>query len=365
MMIRHVLEARASLNLGKAPGGTTAIVAEMIKSLPLSMVYLILDTFRERYANPNLNDTIESWNHILMIFIPKKSHCESFEDFRGISLLDGFQKWYLKTLIIMAKECSPTSIWSSAAIFGFESGFSVEHLAGGIRLLLGKAREWRNLSCWSDFILMAADVKQAFDDLTPTVASEGLRCRGVHPALTAAITRENLGLRVTPSFPGVPAMEPIDFDKSSRQGGVETTMLWNSAMAAILSPLHVRWVRLGWGIHLDGRYEGEIHKADPNLRFTHLIWADNIYLLCVGLEQARSMMTELTQALEARGFRWKDNSLAFLSPRSGLDNIACQSTTQPCHTYIWKQSTEVEVLGMLINSAGTPPPPPPRCGPPP
>lgn len=56
-----------------------------------------------------------------------------------------------------------------------------------------------------------------------------------------------------------------------------------------------KWDSEGWGyVTVDGRR-----------RFTHLLWADNIYLISGPNGQMRSMVIDLTTAMLAAGLCWK------------------------------------------------------------
>eukprot|EP00959_Pyramimonas_sp_CCMP1952_P066201 1382087-Pyramimonas_sp.AAC.1 len=70
---------------------------------------------------------------------------------------------------------------------------------------------------------------------------------GLHPQLVRAIMRENMGGLLHPIFPGMATDGiEINFNRSGRQGGAETTSAWNSAMHLVLKDLHAQWLSRGF-----------------------------------------------------------------------------------------------------------------------
>eukprot|EP00973_Karenia_brevis_P009390 1270252-Karenia_brevis.AAC.1 len=94
---------------------------------------------------------------------------------------------------------------------------------------------------------------------------------------------ETTGLRCYPELAGVSLEEPVLFNKCARQGGVESAFQWNAVMFMCFSELVPLWLEQGFGIQLGAR------------RHTHIIWADNVWLLahtCSHLQKMIDMLTE-------------------------------------------------------------------------
>ena len=69
------LQARASLNPGRSPGGGSPIVVEMIQALPMGVVYSIFELFRQRYmaadGTPGTLD-VQDWLILFIVFLLKE-----------------------------------------------------------------------------------------------------------------------------------------------------------------------------------------------------------------------------------------------------------------------------------------------------
>ena len=64
-----VIMARARLTLNKV-SGVDGVVSEMLKELPLIIVYLVTYAFQERYMDPQ-STPLHAWLQIILVFIPK------------------------------------------------------------------------------------------------------------------------------------------------------------------------------------------------------------------------------------------------------------------------------------------------------
>ena len=60
------------------------------------------------------------------------------------------------------------------------------------------------------------------------------------------------------------------------------------------------WHESDFGINLNGR------------RYTHLVWADNIWLLSTEPDELQKMVKSMTAVLNANGSEWKCDSLMFM-----------------------------------------------------
>ena len=141
-----------------------------------------------------------------------------------------------------------------------------------------------------DCFRSSVDIKSAFDNLSPSVASRVFQDRGVPTGLIAAFMAQGVGLQIDPSFVQIDFSEtdPVDFSKSLRQGGKESIFTWDSTMLCLLAPLAKCLAEEGYGIML-----GE----ENSVMLTHAVWADNIWLFATSLQQLQTMLNMLTQVL--------------------------------------------------------------------
>ena len=86
-----VLQARARLKTCKCNGGRENIVAEMIRLLPVSAVYVVANLFEKRYSGEVVED-ITTWRSIIIVFLAKVVHPTKMQQFRGIALLSVMSK---------------------------------------------------------------------------------------------------------------------------------------------------------------------------------------------------------------------------------------------------------------------------------
>ena len=104
-------------------------------------------------------------------------------------------------------------------------------------------------------------------------------------------------------LPGMPASERFDIQRGGKQGGVETPEVFNAMIETLMSPLVRLWRDKGYGFKY-GDYEDTL---------THLVWADNIYLITRSLQEFQAMSQELTNAIYAHRFRGKASGLQILT----------------------------------------------------
>ena len=91
--------------------------------------------------------------------------------------------------------------------------------------------------------------------------------------------------------------------RGGKQGGVESPEIFNAVLEWVLEPLVRNWLERGHGFRFDD---------DDGMLLTHLIWADNIFLLSLSIDQFHDMVAEITEVVESIHFRWKSSSLQFM-----------------------------------------------------
>ena len=67
LKVEHLLKARARLKTGKEAGGGDQIVVEMLKKLPIEVVYVFLELFQQR-LDAKLPNSTSLWKKIITCF---------------------------------------------------------------------------------------------------------------------------------------------------------------------------------------------------------------------------------------------------------------------------------------------------------
>ena len=101
MTVHSLLWARAKLSNNRTNGGNPIIVPEMLKLIPITLIFILLTLFVARYCGEVVED-LPSWARIIVSFIEKVSRPKGMKEFRGVCLLDCFSKLYMSTLVSMA-----------------------------------------------------------------------------------------------------------------------------------------------------------------------------------------------------------------------------------------------------------------------
>eukprot|EP00973_Karenia_brevis_P076527 10631541-Karenia_brevis.AAC.1 len=111
----------------------------------------------------------------------------------------------------------------------------------------------------------------------------------------------------------------------------------------VLEALVCSWAQRHFGFAVD----------DDQPRITHVIWADNIFIIGSDPDPFQIMISELTERIYEHKLRWKSSSLEYIvaGPRE-MENydIFLKPKNQP--TLQMKKVTELKVLGDSLNSRG-------------
>jgi hypothetical protein len=266
------------LQSNKAGGGKDDLVYEMVQGLPLCFVSVFWRLFDARFRGEVFED-IESWRWLLLTFLPKERNPTALKDFRGICLMSALSKWYMSAVILLAK-AQPTPLsWNGLGVFAYREGLSCLDVLLPIQLILEAGSEWKTEST---ICLASCDVFAAFDNLTVEQAGTDMIASGMHPQMVAAITQENIDLLIQPEFPDCPDVRHMPFNKSIRQGGVESPFCWNRTVQQALSILVPSWKVRGLGVILDDGFS-----------MSHAVWADNFYLISSSPQSLQVMIQEL------------------------------------------------------------------------
>ena len=70
------------------------------------------------------------------------------------------------------------------------------------------------------------------------------------------------------------------------------------------------WQREGLGV-----------QCGNNRKMTHIIWADNIWLVARTREELRRLQEDVAKASEAKSLWWKDSSLKFMSTEGPIGDM--------------------------------------------
>ena len=233
--------------------------------------------------------------------MPKEPGNIPMETFRGIALLSCLLKWYISTLILLSQRYPTPQRLSNVLTVGFSKLMSVYQVTAPLQLLLAKAYEWPERAPLYVFI---GDVATAFDKMTTSTAARALSDHLLPARLVAALTRENTGCIAEMLFPDLAKEIFISFNACERQGSTDAPEKSNACMRMITSRLVHTWIDAGFGYRSQGRL------------WTHVYWADNLFLLANSERTLRKMAADMTVALRAHGFTWKKKSLQFISPCS-------------------------------------------------
>ena len=123
--------------------------------------------------------------------------------------------------------------------------------------------------------------------------------------------------------------------RGGKQGGVETPEVSNTVLEWALEPLARSWRERDMGFSFD----------DNSPALTHLLWADNIWIIAGSMEEFLCMTRELTDTILSIGFRWKDVSLEYMPCGSLRD---CSSGALEGYTMV----DHMMILGTYLHNDG-------------
>ncbi len=195
---------------------------------------------------------------------------------------------------------------------------ATEFITTPLASMLDRAAEWRSSE---RLIVSNGDVASAFDHMTPELVAKALLAGRVHRKVAAAMVRENSDLSCHPEFQGILLELGIPFNRCFRQGGVESAYCWNMVMYMILDLVVPVWHESEYGIVLNGR------------RYSHAVWADNVWLLATCPRHFQSMVNSLTTLFHEYGLEWKLDSLMFMDSRQD-ETVSLTTSAQGQHVDI-------------------------------
>lgn len=229
----YTVEARAAAKQGKSPGGRSPLTSEVLHALPWQAVLELDGLFRDLYQDPSASMP-DMWRVLRLTMLPKFARTSEHRNFRGISLIDAMAKLYTASLTRLLRcelqACAPSDYWHPL-VFGYEEGAAAAQMGVGLSALIQISCEWQHGPA---LYVLRVDVRVAFENMVPEGVLHALRSLGV-PARTRRAFAQVLV--------GNPAVARLEVDTEefpylpTRQGGVESTVLWNVFLRRLLLDL--------------------------------------------------------------------------------------------------------------------------------
>lgn len=247
-----VVGARAAITQGTA-GGKDGLVGEIWKKMPFAMIIVIWFYFRLR-AEYGIGAVSDAWRTWCLFGLPKIRNPMDFGQFRYICKSPVLQKWYLRSVTEVIWR---TRLPSRVNTYGFRRGRGPMLITELLRRILFIGHEWGPHLAIGSF-----DIRTAFDSMDHSIVFKALVGRGVPEHLAAAFIRELIDIRIEVEIPGLAEAEGVEANTGGRQGGTDTTVLWNYLMEYLLDDLVRSWGVAGVGF-----------KFESGPLVNHLIWA--------------------------------------------------------------------------------------------
>ena len=181
--------------------------------------------------------------------------------------------------------------------YGFRSGKRTADVTSILKELLHYATTWRR-----KVFVASQDVETAFDSMCHDYLMEAMLQRGLHPMSVLALMRELTGLSATISIPGAGCTDAFEFSRGGKQGGIVTPDEFSMFIEYMMTPIVKRWHARGLGF-----------RFESGVIVTHLLWADNVWLVAEKSEDLALMIQELSLAISLSKLKWKSSSLEVMA----------------------------------------------------
>ena len=295
-----VLETRAKMKSNKAPG-SDGITVEVFKSLDSQCIGIIHRAF-ERSHNGLQSASFPDWTHTIVHCLPKTRRAHLLSQWRPISLISVFSKWYGGCLafVLRAHAVAPT-----CQPLGSEPGRQTAESGAFFRLLFQRCEGWQ-----LPLLIGKGDSSEAFHNLEHPRLDEALQHRRVPLRLRAATLRELMGVSLHIRFQDSEA-DGLPLGKGGRQGATETPTERNFLLDFALADTVRRWQDLGYGVDL----------GDGLPFLTRCCWADDLLWLSASFDEFACMSQELTAVLSDCQLSWKPDSLSFMANRVAAQDL--------------------------------------------
>ena len=334
MSFYDVLQGRAKMKANTAPK-TNGCPPEVFKALPFFVCIHVWRLFLDRQKHIDSEDPPE-WKHIDYAGIPKEPRAVRYDKYRWISSLDCFWKWYVSSLIHCIRPMLPVP--RHVCNYGFKAGLNCIDIVCVLRQVLFLAHRW-NLPAF----VAALDVATAFDSIDHGVMGDLLARAGVHAEHACCLLREVSGISASLSVPTAGSTSRFSWTRGGKQGGKETPDVWNVLVETAMEDLVRSWSSRHFGFDFG-----------DDQRLTHLVWADNIFLVAASADQLSTMCQELTNLISAVKLSWKESSLQYMRGGPGADETGdIDLSISGGATMTIKFVDNMEVLGVLLDHRGS------------
>jgi hypothetical protein len=130
-------------------------------------------------------------------------------------------------------------------------------VVSAFRLIIEKAREWRD-----SLYVLDGDIHKAYDNFEYELAIKGLRSKGVHRMLIAALMREIMQVESTVAINQQATSNPILRTRSLMQGGAADPAIFNCGLDYIAIKFRKKCRRNGWGFQMGTKWIDILLYAD-------------------------------------------------------------------------------------------------------
>ena len=333
-------------------GGRDGITQEMYLMWPVGIKILLWKTFRRMLLmqEDRRGAAPASWDLLDLAGLPKAELLGGWEDFRWIAKAAVMAKHWHRYLIAAAMSLPRDYPVQS---YGFSRGFRTADVYLAISWAAALAKRFPY-----ELVVLEADIRWCFDEMDHCKMFEALQARQWPPEVISALIGEYRNLNADAKVLGTATTGVFPFRRAGRTGGTETPQILVEMVQAACGPLVEYWQREGLGFKVATDAPGG-RQLVANL----LNWADNMWILAAGLEEARVMFAQLTEVLYQRlAMRWKMSALKVLVVRAeGLLHLCPDGET--LHIAVPRVSAEpfalkkvefLDVLGCRVDADADP-----------
>ena len=317
-----------------AATGPDQISGQVWQNAPYWLKMKLYDTFMERWRDAVwVKHDVSTWREFSLHGIPKQSEQTSFRDYRWLGLLDELNKWYgAVDYAPIERRLRPMP---SANSYGYKLGSSVDDCFGVLYEAVSYASKWRD----SSLLLGSQDLLTAFDRVEHGDAMQELWDAGATAHQVLALARDYTGLQVKLTVPGVAETEPLTMTKGLRTGGKYEPSVFVRMLDEVMNYLEQEWNLMGLGFHL----------KNQDVRLTHVVWVDNVFLLAADACQFDFMIRTFSMMLcDKYGWEWKPTSLEFLAIKTAAP-LETMELKLPHDTLKYKRRPVLEALGGVLD----------------
>ena len=338
---RHVEAALRRCKHDKA-AGPNGLQYGHILTASEAVVPTLARMFSARAANPTFQEG-SPWQQITLQLIPKGSR-RTLASTRPIALLDVLQRIYLRSLLeaMRTENIVSRAEWQ----YGGFAGYQVADMVFALQAALLRASEWG-----VGIVIVKLDIRDAFSCVSYDTLMQALFHAQIPAPFVAALLQEIFGCTTTVRMGSVETMETIQMQRGLRQGGPESTLIWNCFLRFVLDDLWKKWQHEGRGFGLEkGAVELGNPTATPHCTGRDIIplmaWVDDLTLLANSMQEAQMMLDELLACLHKHGLRIKANKAQFISGYGAVGALHVHDT-------VVDASDSMVVLGISLRSDGT------------